>query len=127
MRITQPKLIRTFLWSAGVLCCLVVLFLATAYETAHLGPYTTWFNENLEKKSKQAALVGDSVARVVPVLGSPSNVRQFWEVIGADGKPAPGAHFVTTYEYFPYPWIPFSKFQVHTSEGIVRGIEKFDD
>ena len=103
------------------------LLFASGYEAAKLGPYTTWFNHHLRAKAEQSHLVGASVNRVVAVLGSPDNIMEFWERTGADGRPAPGAEFVTTYEYYPYPWLPFSKFQVHTTRGVVRSLEMFDD
>lgn len=52
---------------------------------------------------------------------------QFWQILDRDGSTAPVAEFVTTYEYFPYPFLPFSKFQVHCTRGIVSTLERFDD
>lgn len=60
------------------------------------------------------------------VLGR-DNVMQFWQILDRDGSTAPVAEFVTTYEYFPYPFLPFSKFQVHCTRGIVSTLERFDD
>ena len=104
-----------------------MIVFASGWEAAERGPYTRWFNHRLKAQAEQAHLVGVPADRVAAVLGSPDNVMEFWEVIRADGTPAPGAKFVTTYEYYPYPWLPFSKFQVHTIEGVVRGLEMFDD
>ena len=109
-----------------ILVCLGLVF-ASGFEAANHGPYTWSFNFRLKTKAEQGHLVGASVSRVVAVLGSADNVMEFWEVIGADGRPAPGAELVTTYEYYPYPWLPLSKFQVHTTSGVVRSLEMFDD
>lgn len=106
---------------------LLFLTLAASWESAELGPYTSWFNNRLLAKAEQAQLVGSPADRVVKVLGPPDNVMRFWEVLDADGRPAAHAKFVTTYEHYPYPWLPFSKFQVHTTEGVVRSLERFDD
>jgi hypothetical protein len=106
---------------------LLLLILAASWESAEVGPYTSWFNNRLLAKAEQAHLVGSSADRVVKVLGQPDNIMRFWEVLDADGRPAIHAQFVTTYEYYPYPWLPFSKFQVHTTGGVVRTLERFDD
>lgn len=45
----------------------------------------------------------------------------------ATGLPADGAEFITTYNYVPFPWLPFEKFQVHCRHGVVESIELFDD
>ena len=109
-----------FLFVGGVL-------IGAPIEAARLGPYTTWFNQHLQRKAIEAGLVGAPEKRVRAVLGAPDNVRQFWEVIEASGQPARGAQFITTYEYYPYPVLPISKFQVHCAGGVVRGLEMFDD
>lgn len=127
----MPRMKRAIFWQITLLpiymlSCLGVVF-GSAYEPAEHGPYTSWLNHRLKARAEQAQLVGAPADRVAAVLGSPDNVMEFWEVIGANGKPAPGAKFVTTYEYYPYPWLPFSKFQVHTTDGVVRSLEMFDD
>jgi hypothetical protein len=127
----MPRLKRAIFWQVTllptyVLACLGLVFVS-GWEAAEHGPYTRWFNHRLKVQSEQAHLVGRPADRVIATLGTPDNIMEFWEVIGADGRPAPGAEFVTTYEYYPYPWLPFSKFQVHTTGGIVRGLEMFDD
>jgi hypothetical protein len=94
--------------------------------TAH-GPATTAFNHRMRDRALGAHLVGGPEQRVAVVLGEPDYVRRFWEVIGANGFPPPGSEYVTTYEYYPYPNVPISKFQVHCVRGVVRGIEMFDD
>jgi hypothetical protein len=109
-----------------VLACLA-LILAASWESAQLGPYTNWFNHRLKTRAERARLVGSSEKRVVEVLGTPDNIMEFWEVLDAEGRPAQHAHFVRTYEYYPYPWLPFSKFQVHTVGGVVHNLEMFDD
>jgi hypothetical protein len=125
------KLKRAIFWQITLLPTYMLVCVgfvcASVFEAAQHGPYTRWFNDHLDAKARRADLIGRPVSRIRSVLGSPDNIMEFWEVIGADGRPAPGAEFVTTYEYYPYPWLPFSKFQVHTTRGIVRGLEKFDD
>jgi hypothetical protein len=127
----MSRLKRAIFWQIMLLPtytlgCLGLVF-ASAYEAVEHGPYTRWFNHRLKAEAEQARLVGGPAHRVAIVLGSPDNIMRFWEVIGADGRPAPGAEFVTTYEYYPYPWLPFSKFQIHTTRGGVRSLEMFDD
>jgi hypothetical protein len=106
---------------------LLGLTFACSYEAAHLGPHTTSFNQSLKAAAEKAQLLGSPRERVVSVLGPPDNVMDYWEATGADGKPSPGALHVVTYEYYPYPWILMSKFQVHTWGGVVRVLEMFDD
>ncbi len=91
------------------------------------GPMTTEFNHRMRDRSLGAHLVGSPQDRVHLVLGEPDSVRQYWDVIGANGVPPPGARFVTTFEYFPFGTVPFSVFQVHCTGGVVRGLEMFDD
>ena len=127
----MSRLKRVFFWQVTLLpiymlCCLGLVF-ASGYEAAEHGPYTSRFNRRLKAQAEQAHLVGGPVDRVAAVLGSPDNVMESWEVMRSDGRPARGAEFVTTYEYYPYPWLPFSKFQVHTMAGVVRSLEMFDD
>jgi hypothetical protein len=97
------------------------------HEAAAHGPTTTAFNHRMRDRALEARLVGSAEQRVAIVLGEPDYVRHFWEVIGANGVPPPGSEYVTTYEYYPYPNVPVSKFQVHCVRGVVRSIEMFDD
>ena len=112
-----------------LLCAFVgaIAFGLMIWECASLGPYTSWFNNRLLSRAESAHLVGASQDLVEKALGKPDNVMQFWEVLGPDKSSAPGAKFVTTFEYFPYPFLPFSKFQVHCVDGLVRTLERFDD
>lgn len=96
-------------------------------EAVAHGPTTSAFNHRMRDTALAARLVGSAEQRVPAVLGEPDYVRSFWEVVGANGVPPPGSEYVTTYEYYPYPNVPVSKFQVHCVRGIVRGIEMFDD
>lgn len=111
----------------AVVVGLLLLVFAASWESAHLGPYTSWYNNRLLAKAERAHLVGSSVDRVQEVLGPADNIMRFRDASDVDGGPAGQARFVTTYEYYPYPWLPFSKFQVHTTEGVVRSLERFDD
>ena len=81
----------------------------------------------MRDRALEAHLVGSAERAVPAILGEPDYVRRFWDVIGADGGPPPGSEYVTTYDYYPYPNVPVSKFQVHCVRGVVRGIEMFDD
>jgi hypothetical protein len=127
----MSRLKRAVFWQmtllpAYALTCLGVV-IAAGYEAAEHGPYTRSFNNRLKAKAEQSHLVGGPSRRVAVVLGSPDNTKASWDVVGPDGTPVPGAEFVVTYEYYPYPWVPFSKFQVHTTRDVVRGFEVFDD
>lgn len=126
----MSRLKRVLFWQITLLPTYFVAFLAllvaTALEAAAHGPYTSWVNHRLAAKAEQARLVGRSVAEIPMVLGPPDNVRSSWEVIGPAGTES-DARRVVSYEYYPYPWVPFSKFQVHTTDGRVRSVELFDD
>lgn len=126
-----PRWKRLLFWQVVLaptyLLLVVLLTIGAAVETARRGPYTRWYNQQLRQRALDARLPGSPETRVGDVLGSPDNIMEFWEVLDASGHPAKGAHFVRTYEYYPYPFLPFSKFQVHCTEGIVRTLEMYDD
>lgn len=42
-----------------------------------------------------------------------------------EGRSLEGSY--TTYEYYPYRFLPFSKFHVFCEGGLVTGVELFDD
>jgi hypothetical protein len=62
------------------------------------------------------------------VLGNPTFADGGWDRWDTDtGEPTPDAEYGTTYNYAPYWFFPFSKFQVHCRDGIVQSIELYDD
>jgi len=64
-------------------------------------------------------LVGNPESKVIQALGNPSSVWKYENI--------PGEKLTTTYNYYPFSWYPFSKFQVHCREGVVQNTEQFDD
>lgn len=126
-----PRWKRLLFWQVALLptYLLVALLLAIGgvVEAGRRGPYTKWYNQHLRQLALDARLQGSHETRVADVLGLPSNIMEFWDVRDSSGNPAQGAHLIRTYEYYPYPYLPFSKFQVHCTEGIVRTLEMYDD
>ncbi|NOK09161.1 hypothetical protein [Corallococcus exercitus] len=62
---------------------------------------------------EHAGLIGKSIDEVEAVLGTADNITL-----------NPSSQ---TFEYYPYPYLPFSKVQVFSSRGVVTGVEMFDD
>ena len=95
------------------------------------GPYTTWFNRRMMARATAAGLVGLPEANVEAVLGAASYEYTFAAPYMA--SPDGGSPVVVvgqpgrTFDYYPYPFLPFSKFQVHCHLGVVTGLEMFDD
>ena len=118
-RVRLSRLKRLVFWQIVLLPTYalvgIVLIVAAVLEAGRLGPYTTWYNHHLRKRAESDHLIGAPEARVVELLGCPDNIMTF------------SAGFVTMYEYYPYPFLPMSKFQVHCIGGTVRVIEEFDD
>lgn len=125
--VLKRRVLKAITLLTAVVAGLLLLVCAAIWESARLGPYTSWFNNRMLAKAERAHLVGSSVDRVQDVLGPADNIMRFRDASDVDGRSAGHARFVTTYEYYPYPWLPFSKFQVHTTEGVVRSLERFDD
>lgn len=102
---------------------LVVLPLLTAFATIVIpacdavshGPYSVWYNSKCQHLADQAKLVGGPERRIIEVLGRPTSFYSR-EVAGE-----------RTYNYAPFPRFPVAKFQVHCVNGIVVGLEQFDD
>jgi len=88
----------------------VILAVLPAMDAASHGPYSTWFNWRCQKLADEAGLVGRPEADVMKVLGPPSYT-----------------YLNRTYNYAPVGWFPTAKFQVHCENGVVIGVEQFDD
>ncbi|CAM4452294.1 hypothetical protein [Corallococcus exiguus] len=82
-------------------------------ESAALGPYTTWYNQSKLTTALKAGLKGRPASDVEAVLGSADEILNRSES--------------QTFNYYPYPYLPFSKFQVFSVNGVVTGFEMFDD
>lgn len=82
-------------------------------ESAALGPYTTWYNQSKRSTVQKAALVGRPASDVEAVLGAADVI---WN--RSDSQ---------TFNYYPYPCLPFKAFQVFSIKGVVTGFEMFDD
>ena len=111
---------------ASILVPFLTLFIIFL-DLEHLGPYTTWYNEKLENKAQKANLVGRPIDDVKLVLGEPDHIVRFWSYVEIPGIEELRSASFATLEYYPSPFLPFSKFQVHTTGGIVHSLEKFDD
>ncbi len=100
----------------------VCFFFGSWLEAANAGPYTTWFNHRLRDRAAQANLVGRPQADVERVLGAASRERDVREAV-------PGAALPVTrhtYDYYPYPWAPESKFEVRCEQGVVAAFHEFE-
>ena len=97
-------------------------------EVSSVGPYTTWFNQRKMARAKAAGLVGQPEANVEAVLGRPNNdYTHAAYILSPDGGTRVVGDPLRTFDYYPYPFVPFSKFQVHCHGGVVTGLEMFDD
>lgn len=97
-------------------------------DVIHHGPYVTWYNKRCQTIATTAGLVGKPEEEVVRVLGEPTSVYEYWDAVDFDsGEPEPGAEETTTFNFAPYSFFPFAKFQVHCRKGKVRSLELFDD
>jgi hypothetical protein len=118
--------------ASGLLLFLIVSLLAIVYS-GHRFRLQEWqysfahYNEELEQRALSAGLVGSPVGQVPLILGPPTNVRTFWTTLDSNMQPTNDSRYVTTYEYYPNPLLPLSKFQVHTENGVVQSLEKYDD
>lgn len=65
---------------------------------------------NHAMREKAAPLIG----RPVSEIGPPDNILE-------------GANGARSFEYYPTPLLPFSKFQVHTDGQTVISLEEMDD
>jgi hypothetical protein len=101
-----------FLWLA--------LVVGAALEAASLGPYTAWVDQRLHRMAVQAGLVGAPESRVELVLGRADNVMRGWE----PAEEGAATRATAIYEYYPYPFVPLSKFRVHCAQGRVRAVER---
>jgi hypothetical protein len=104
---------------------------AACVDLTTLGPYTRWFNERLMARAQADGLIGKPATSVEPLLGPADEVQDYTNgyIISADGGvvDAHPPRKIRTFNYYPYPHISFSNFQVHCTEGIVTGLEMFDD
>jgi hypothetical protein len=110
------------------LAILPFVFGLTVMRINEFNPYVRAFNERLEKLAVDAKLVGDREERIQSVLGFPTSTYSGWNITDMEtGQPTPNAKYNTTYNYAPYWFFPFAKFQVHCTGGIVQSIELYDD
>lgn len=97
-------------------------------DVASLGPYTVSFNHRMKERAERAGLIGQPQERVEAVMGAASFVYDYPApmIVGPAGARVVGKAG-RTFDYYPYPFLPVSKFQVHCHEGVVTGLEMFDD
>jgi hypothetical protein len=116
LRFTVRRLMATVAVVAVSLA--VVPPVLTAIDAANHGPFATWFNHDCQRRADEAVLVGRPEKDVTAVLGPPSYT---YEYQGGNGR------MTRTYNYAPSGLFPTAKFQVHCQNGIVMGVEQFDD
>lgn len=85
------------------------------------------YNEELEIISLSKKIIGQPISMANIFLGRPTDISTYWQNLDSNGMPNKDSLFITTYNYYPYPLLPFNKFQVHSENGIIKGIEKYDD
>lgn len=95
-------------------CLVLAVFVAFADAFYH-GPYASWYNGECQRLSGEAVLVGKPERDVVAILGPPT----FHYPGDNDSR--------RTYNYVPWSMFPTAKFQVHCRNGVVTGVEQFDD
>ncbi|MGV3620584.1 MAG: hypothetical protein ACO1OB_07190 [Archangium sp.] len=99
--------------SGGAGLAAFIVWSVLAIDVKNAGPWTRSFNYRLEATAKAAGLIGRPESDVEVVLGSASYVY-----VHAGGR---------TFNYWPLPGLPSKQFQVHCREGVVTGLELFDD
>jgi hypothetical protein len=115
MRPTQFSLRSLLL---GVLFAGFVGALVPPMDALSHGPYSSWYNARCQKLADDSGLVGRPERDVVGVLGQPSFSYRYPDV---------GGKWARTYNYAPCNLFPTAKFQVHCVDGVVVGVEQFDD
>ncbi|MFT3842135.1 MAG: hypothetical protein QM723_34410 [Myxococcaceae bacterium] len=104
------------------------IVIGSCVESANLGPYTTWYNHRLRARAEQVGLVGKPEVEVEKLMGwANSDYDLGTYKLLPNGDTERTSITGHTYDYYPYPWIPFSKFQVHCHNGVVSSLEEFDD
>ena len=116
VRITVRRMMAAV--AAVAVTMAVGLPVLTAIDAGTHGPYATWFNRDCQRRADEVSLVGRPEKDVVPVLGPPSYTYEY------EGS---GGRWTRTFNYAPSRLFPTAKFQVHCQDGIVTGVEQFDD
>jgi hypothetical protein len=107
---------RILLVAGSSLGAVVVLQVAIFADALGHGPYTTWYNNKCLRLAQNAQLVGRPETEISAVLGPPSYVWDYGDVSGRR----------KTYNYDPLG-LATGIFQVHCRDGVVKGLEQFDD
>ena len=109
-------------------CACLFVVIGGCFEAGSEGPLTTAFNHRLRHRAEAAGLVGRPETDVQRVMGTASDdYDTSGYIIDSSGQATPIGGPSHTYDYYPYPWTPFSKFQVHCTAGVVTALEEFDD
>jgi hypothetical protein len=105
-----------------------LLFVLPWLDLVAHGPYVIWYNNYYLNTATRASLIGKPEGEVRRVLGAPTFTYEGWNRWSTEtGEPTADAEYGRTYNYAPYAWLPFAKFQVHCRDGIVQSVEQFDD
>lgn len=91
---------------------MVVAVMAVLFESSHPGPFTKKFNDQKETMILKNELIGQGAELAVKLLGQPNRVVETES----------GAVYV---EYFPYSFMPYSRFQLKVVEGKLEKVRKF--
>lgn len=89
-----------------------IAVMAVVLEASHPGFYTSKFNLDREALIIKNELIGQPAELAVELLGKPNNVieKESGEVV---------------VEYYPYSFMPYSRFQLRIVEGKLEKVRKF--
>lgn len=90
----------------------IIAVMAVLFEASHPGIYTNKFNNEKEALVISNELIGQPAQLAVELLGKPNRVVE----------KESGAVYV---EYFPYSFMPYSRFQLKVVEGKLEKVRKF--
>lgn len=96
----------------NVAIMLSIAAMAVLFEASHPGFYTKKFNTTKEELVITNELLGQPAEMAVQLLGKPNRV-----VEKENGS--------VLVEYFPYSFMPFSRFQLKIVEGKLEKVRKF--
>ena len=95
------------------------------FDAFYQGPYVSWHNERYSELAMSEDLLGEPEERVVECLGEPSSIEYGWSERDADGYPTADADWTVVYNYAPYAFLPFARFQVRVVDERVSSLRTF--
>lgn len=91
---------------------LSVAIMAVLFEASHPGFYTKKFNISKEELIIKNELLGQPIQLAFDFLGKPNRVIE-------------KENGLVIVEYYPYSFIPFSRFQLKVVQGKLEKVKKF--